>query len=327
MLVNNQLLEQYAMSISRWIQCEEAISEFGFLAKHPTTGNAIASPYMAMSQTYMKQVNQVWYQIYQIVKENCSVEYGGRSPQDDLILKPDTIVVLLKLDKNNKDKNISFVISEIMSCDKKYQRDVLEVLLRSEFSHEAYEVLQKILWSGTCSYSRSYGYVTVVKSIDPELGSKLFEAFMQHLENEPINVQENVVKEFIGDPGMLFNNYWDRIVEKIYRQYSFNNEDEIASFTYKYYKKKAIQQNIFNYKEYAVLYALKRCGFSDKKWKKAVERVSIIGNDKQLDADIRSIMKDVIRAAPSEGYIGGSESEKKSKFGVFFDEFKNRFKK
>ena len=50
MLVNNQLIEQYAMSVSRWIQCEEAISEFGFLAKHPTTGNAIASPYVAMSR-------------------------------------------------------------------------------------------------------------------------------------------------------------------------------------------------------------------------------------------------------------------------------------
>lgn len=84
-LVNNQLIEQYAMSVSRWIQCEEAISAFGFLAKHPTTGNAIASPYVSMSQTYMKQVNQVWYQIYQIVKENCSVEYGGASPQDDLM--------------------------------------------------------------------------------------------------------------------------------------------------------------------------------------------------------------------------------------------------
>ncbi len=84
-LVNNQLIEQYAMSVSRWIQCEECISEFGFLAKHPTTGNAIASPYVAMSQTYMKQVNQVWYQIYQIVKENCSVEFGGSSPQDDLM--------------------------------------------------------------------------------------------------------------------------------------------------------------------------------------------------------------------------------------------------
>lgn len=83
-LVNNQLIEQYAMSVSRWIQCEECISEYGFLAKHPTTGSAIASPYVTMSQTYMKQVNQTWYQIYQVVKENCSSEYGS-SPQDDLM--------------------------------------------------------------------------------------------------------------------------------------------------------------------------------------------------------------------------------------------------
>ena len=84
-LVNIQLIEQYAMSVSRWIQCEECISEFGFLAKHPTTGNAIASPYVAMSQQYMKQVNQIWYQIFQVVKENCSVEFSGATPQDDVM--------------------------------------------------------------------------------------------------------------------------------------------------------------------------------------------------------------------------------------------------
>ena len=38
-LVSRQLIEQYAMTVSRWIQCEECISEYGFLAKHPTTGN------------------------------------------------------------------------------------------------------------------------------------------------------------------------------------------------------------------------------------------------------------------------------------------------
>ena len=43
-LVSPQLLERYAMSVARWIQCEEAITEYGFLAKHPTTGNAIQSP-------------------------------------------------------------------------------------------------------------------------------------------------------------------------------------------------------------------------------------------------------------------------------------------
>lgn len=85
MLVNNQLIEHYAMSAARWIQCEQCISEYGFLAKHPTTGNAIASPFVAMSHEYMKRVNQCWYQIYQVVKENCAVEYGGRNPQDDLM--------------------------------------------------------------------------------------------------------------------------------------------------------------------------------------------------------------------------------------------------
>lgn len=83
-LVSIQLVEQYAMSVSRWIQCEKAISEYGFLAKHPTTGAACASPYVAMAQQYMKQVNSVWYQIFQVVKENCSVEFTG-SPQDDLM--------------------------------------------------------------------------------------------------------------------------------------------------------------------------------------------------------------------------------------------------
>ena len=84
-LVSTQLLEQYAMSVSSWVQCEEAISEFGFLAKHPTTGNAMQSPYVAMSQNYMKQVNQVWFQIYQVVKDNCSADIGGANPQDDLM--------------------------------------------------------------------------------------------------------------------------------------------------------------------------------------------------------------------------------------------------
>ena len=31
-LVPAQILEQYAMAISRWIQCEECITEYGFLA-------------------------------------------------------------------------------------------------------------------------------------------------------------------------------------------------------------------------------------------------------------------------------------------------------
>lgn len=85
--VNIQLINQYAMSVARQIQCERCLSEYGFLAKHPTTGNAIASPYVSMLMQFNKQVNQAWFQIYQIVKENCSVDYQGAIPQDDLMEK------------------------------------------------------------------------------------------------------------------------------------------------------------------------------------------------------------------------------------------------
>ena len=84
-LVNVQLIEQYAMSVSRWIQCEEAISEYGFLAKHPTTGAAIQSPYVAIANTYMTQANRLWSEIFQIVRENCTGEYAGSNPQDDVM--------------------------------------------------------------------------------------------------------------------------------------------------------------------------------------------------------------------------------------------------
>ena len=84
-LVSTQLIEQYAMSVARWLQCEQAISDYGFLAKHPTTGNAIQSPYVAMSQNFMSQTNRLWMEIYQIVKENCASEYTGVTPQDDVM--------------------------------------------------------------------------------------------------------------------------------------------------------------------------------------------------------------------------------------------------
>lgn len=84
-LVPAQLIEQYAMSVSRWIQCEECITEFGFLAKHPTTGNAMLSPYVTASQSFMKQANNIWYQIYQVVRENCAAEFKGSTPHDDMM--------------------------------------------------------------------------------------------------------------------------------------------------------------------------------------------------------------------------------------------------
>lgn len=82
--VGVQLVRDYAMSVARWIQCEHAVSKTGLLGKHPTTGGEIASPYVVMSQNYMKQVNNLRCQIYQIVKEHCSDEWGGAA-QDDVM--------------------------------------------------------------------------------------------------------------------------------------------------------------------------------------------------------------------------------------------------
>ena len=65
--VSRRLIEAYAQAFARYIQCEEAITKFGLLGTHPTTGATIASPFVAMSQSFSKQANVYWYEIYEIV--------------------------------------------------------------------------------------------------------------------------------------------------------------------------------------------------------------------------------------------------------------------
>ena len=43
-LVSPQLLERYAMSVARWIQCEEAITEYGFSPSTPPRGTRSKVP-------------------------------------------------------------------------------------------------------------------------------------------------------------------------------------------------------------------------------------------------------------------------------------------
>ena len=78
-LVNKRLIEAYAQAYARYIQCEEAISTYGLLGKHPTTGGVIASPFVQMSQQFQKSAN---------LKENCTEPVG-----DDL---NDTMEKLLR---------------------------------------------------------------------------------------------------------------------------------------------------------------------------------------------------------------------------------------
>lgn len=71
-LVNKRLIESYAQAFARYIQCEEAISTYGLVGKHPTTGGVVTSPFVQMSVQFQKQANLLWYEIYEIVKQNCT---------------------------------------------------------------------------------------------------------------------------------------------------------------------------------------------------------------------------------------------------------------
>lgn len=83
-LINPRLLEAYAQAFARYIQCEEAISAYGLLGKHPTTGGAVSSPFVIMSQSFQKQANLLWYEMFDIVKQNCTTAFVG-NPQDDMM--------------------------------------------------------------------------------------------------------------------------------------------------------------------------------------------------------------------------------------------------
>jgi hypothetical protein len=81
-LVSPRLIEAYAQAFARFIQCENAISQYGLLGRHPTTGGVVTSPFVTMSHTFSKQANVLWYEIFEIVKQNSTGNYIS-NPYDD----------------------------------------------------------------------------------------------------------------------------------------------------------------------------------------------------------------------------------------------------
>lgn len=75
-------VELYAEAIARHRQCSEAVSTYGPLGKHPTTGAPGASPFIKMSQDFAKQAAARWYDIFEIVKQNSMTAFEG-DPQGD----------------------------------------------------------------------------------------------------------------------------------------------------------------------------------------------------------------------------------------------------
>ena len=54
------------------------------LSRHATTGKPVTSPFVNIGINYLNQATRQWDEIMQLIKENCSVEYIGPSPNDDL---------------------------------------------------------------------------------------------------------------------------------------------------------------------------------------------------------------------------------------------------
>jgi hypothetical protein len=81
-LITQDQAEQYAAAVARYIQCEEGISTFGLLAKSPKSGEPIASPYVDMSEVFLKRTTNLWSRIYQVVKDNCETPVGRNHNED-----------------------------------------------------------------------------------------------------------------------------------------------------------------------------------------------------------------------------------------------------
>ena len=83
-LIDSHTLEQYALCVARWRQCEQAISHCGLSGRHPTTGGQMSSVYVKMSQDYLKLIAQLRYQIYSVVKENSTLDGLPYDGNDDM---------------------------------------------------------------------------------------------------------------------------------------------------------------------------------------------------------------------------------------------------
>ena len=86
-LIEREVVDLYAVSAARWIQCERAISQHSLLAPHPTTKVPMATPFASLSNQYSKTMMGCFYSIYQIVKENCVGDYKAGNPQESIMEK------------------------------------------------------------------------------------------------------------------------------------------------------------------------------------------------------------------------------------------------
>ena len=63
-----------------------------------------------MAREYSKHANALWNQIYAVVRDNCSMDYSGSNPQDDVM---ERLLTMAFTDFSGIDKEIGEITSEI----------------------------------------------------------------------------------------------------------------------------------------------------------------------------------------------------------------------
>ena len=68
------------------MQAEEKVSQCGF-STMDSKGKETVSPYVLVAKEYLKQTNDVWNKIYQVVRETKLSKWNENSPNDDVMEK------------------------------------------------------------------------------------------------------------------------------------------------------------------------------------------------------------------------------------------------
>lgn len=84
-LISPEHISEYALLKARWLECEEKNAQHGLLAKHPTSGQPIASPFVRIGIDYLKAADNAWSKIWAVVSQNSERDFRSTSPNNDIM--------------------------------------------------------------------------------------------------------------------------------------------------------------------------------------------------------------------------------------------------
>lgn len=236
---------------------------------------------------------------------------------------PDSVPNLFRLDADNAKIYAEQTVKYFSQWNPQYQREFLSALLNSEFDKEFFGVFRQQIWNTDEPYVNVYHSVKLLYSINAEFADELYQIFQSKLTNESASVQKRIAEILFSDPASKYDSFYDKLSYHIYYTYSFRSENEIALFTYLYYRK-LLHQNTQKFQFQSVKQSLEKVSCSGRKWKKAVENVKALDNDERTDSQIRRKMLEVFHSnTETKSVSDTNQSDKKGIFG----NFKNKFKK